>query len=160
MEEMAYLFAAIFFLYESRISLGREMWRPYIAFGMLSALLTAYASIPAVITYLARGEIISSTFESAIFLLALTVFIMARLFLLVSVSYDGISKEMKALAEFAASRQDALDRPAIEDGTQISIEELIDIAPEKSEEAQDARDEGEIAEDEDETTATEIIDEA
>lgn len=135
MEEMAYLFAAIFFLYESRISLGREMWRPYIAFGMLATLLTAYASLPAIITYLVRGELISSTFESAVFLLSLAIFTSARLITLASVSYDGISEEMAVLADFAARRQDALDRPAIEDGTQISIEELIDITPEKPMEA-------------------------
>ncbi len=134
-EEMAYLFAAIFFLYESRISLGREMWRPYIAFGMLAMLLTAYASLPAIITYLVRGELLSSTFESAVFLLSLAIFISARLLTLVSAPYDGISKEMAVLADFAARRQDALDRPAIEDGTQISIEELIDITSEKPAEA-------------------------
>ena len=158
MEEMAYLFAAIFFLYESRISLGREMWRSYIAFGMLAALISSYASIPAIIVYLVRGELIFSSFESAIFLLATSVFVSSRLTLLVRASQDGISKEMAVLAEFAAKRQDALDRPAIEDGTQISIEELIVMDPEHDSEENNS--EITITEPLEESGTQESIDEA
>ena len=45
-DQMAYLFAAVFFLYETRLSLGREKWRGYIAFGFIAAMLTAYSVVP------------------------------------------------------------------------------------------------------------------
>lgn len=126
-EQMAYLFVALFFLYETRISLGRELWRPYIAFGLIGALLSAYASIPAILTYLIRGVTVTETLHSAILLLAFFIFISARLCLTVLIYKEGESPEMTALREFAEVRQSELDTPSVADGTQISIEELIDI---------------------------------
>ena len=57
-DQLAFLFAALFFLYESRISLGRERWRAYVGFGLLAAAFCAYSSIPSLIVYFAKGKII------------------------------------------------------------------------------------------------------
>ena len=126
-EQMAYLFAALFLLFETRISLGREMWRAYAAFGSVAALLTASAGIPSMIFYLAKGAPLTHTIESAVLLTALFIFIFLKLCLAAISLRDEEAPEMAVLREYAEKRQDALDNKAIEDGTQISIDELIDI---------------------------------
>ena len=78
-EQMAYLFAGLFLLYETRISLGREMWRAYMAFGAVASLLTASASIPSIIHFIVRGTPITNTIESAVLLLSLFIFIFLKL---------------------------------------------------------------------------------
>lgn len=80
-DQMAYLSVAIFFLYELRISLGRERWRSYISFGLVAALLTAYSSIPALITYFAKGEAISDSINESILTFTLFIFVAFRLIL-------------------------------------------------------------------------------
>lgn len=126
-EQMAYLFTALFLLFETRISLGREMWRAYMAFGSVAALLTASAGIPSIIFYLAKGAPLTYTVESSVLLTVLFVFIFLKLCLAAISLKDEESPEMAVLREYAQRRQDALDNKAIEDGTQISIDELIDI---------------------------------
>lgn len=88
LRQMAFIFSALFFLYEARISLGREMWRAYTVFGLIAASLTAYASIPAIITYYVNGEIVShmgykslASIEEYLLMLALFIYILARLLL-------------------------------------------------------------------------------
>ena len=53
--QMAFLLAALFFLYEARISLGREKWRGYCIFGLAALAANAYSAVPAVILYFAKG---------------------------------------------------------------------------------------------------------
>ena len=66
-DEMAYIFSAIFFLFEARIPLGRAKWRPYVAFGLIATLLTAYSAIPSIVVYAIDGYTVSeSLFESAL----------------------------------------------------------------------------------------------
>lgn len=128
-EQMAYLFAAIFLLYEARISLGRELLRMYTAFGLVAALITAYASIPALLTYFVSGNLITYSLESAVLLLALFIFIFTRLSLVMSAAHNGESAEMTALREYAERRAAELASVTVEDGTQISIDELIELTP-------------------------------
>ena len=150
-EQMAYLFAALFFLYETRISLGRELWRPYFAFGSSAALLTAFASVPAFITYFATGRLLCHSIESVTLLFAMFIFIGAKLILAATAYEDSESPEMSVLREYAEARQNALDNRTVEDGTQISIEELIDI-PAMREETDDESEDGSDAEGEPEET--------
>jgi hypothetical protein len=105
---MAFISSAIFFLYETRISLGREMWRAYTAFGLIAASLTAYASIPAMITYYVNGEIISSmeyrslaSVEEYLLLLALFIYILARLCLTSSLTEKKENALIKMLEKSA-----------------------------------------------------------
>ena len=127
-EQMAYLFCSLFFLYETRISLGREMWRGYSVFGLIAAMLTAYASLPALIAYFIDGVYVTKTVESAALLFAFFIFITSRLCMAVSAAPDGECPEMAALRAFAERREEELRSGGrIEDGVQISITELIDI---------------------------------
>lgn len=111
LRQTSFLFAAIFFLYESRISLGREMWRIYSAFGLVAATLAAYTSIPAIITYFVKGEIISSSgykslasIEEYIFLFAAFVFIVARLYLTTTLKEEKANELVEAFAATALER--------------------------------------------------------
>ena len=70
-DEMAYLFSALFFLYEARISLGRSKWRGYIAFGLVAGILTAYSSIPSLILYFVDGVTPSLSVEESVLTLSL-----------------------------------------------------------------------------------------
>lgn len=87
-DQMAFLFSAIYFLYESRISLGRERWRAYVSFGLLASLLTAYSSIPSVIVYFAKGLTVSDSIAESALTLTLFIFITARLLLVRGLKED------------------------------------------------------------------------
>ena len=77
-DQMAYLFAALFFLFETRIALGRAKWRLYIISGMCAGLLTAYSAIPAVIVYFSNGYMISDSVAESAVTLAISIFIFSR----------------------------------------------------------------------------------
>lgn len=107
----AFLVSAIFFLYEARISLGREMWRIYTSFGLAAAALCAYASIPAIITYFAKETLISSiskrslaSIEEYILLLAMFIFIVARLCVTVTLKEVKENAYISALSNYAKER--------------------------------------------------------
>ena len=78
-DQMAYLFAAVFFLFETRISLGRDRWGAYVAFGLISSLISAYSAIPSLIVYFAKGELISSSIAESALTLSLLIFTVSRL---------------------------------------------------------------------------------
>ena len=112
LRQLSFLLSAAFFLYEARISLGREMWRVYTAFGLVAAALTAYTSIPAIITYFAKGAVISSynykslaSIEEYILLLALFIFIVSRLCLTATLSEEKKNELVEALREAAHERE-------------------------------------------------------
>lgn len=126
-EEMACLFAAIFFLFETRISLGREMWRPYAVFGLAASLVTAYAAVPSLVCYFVKGYSTTASVESAAMLLSLSIFIFARVIMMAMAHPDAECAEMAALREWAERREEEVISGKIEDGMQISITELIDI---------------------------------
>ena len=108
----AFLLASIFFLYEARISLGREMWRIYTTFGLVAASLCAYVSIPAIVTYYVKGALVSSasskslvTIEEYIVLFALFLFIVAKLYVTISLHEEKENAFIKALANYANDRE-------------------------------------------------------
>ena len=78
---MAYLSFSVFFLYETRLSLGREKWRPYVAFSFISSLTCAYASIPALIVYCIDGREIGISIYETILVFSFFVFSTFKLFL-------------------------------------------------------------------------------
>ena len=114
--QMAFMFSAAFFLYEARISLGREMWRLYTAFGLIAASLTAYASIPCIITYYVNGLTIGSvsakslaSLEEYLLLLALFIFIVSRLCLTALLKEEKENELIKMLSEYAANREEKVN---------------------------------------------------
>lgn len=77
-DQMAYIAFAVFFIYETRISLGRPIFRMYAVSGLTATLLSAYSAIPSLIVYFVRGEIISSTVSESILTLSLFAFVLVR----------------------------------------------------------------------------------
>ena len=133
-DQLAYLFAAIFFLYEARISLGREMWRGYSTFGLIALLMGLYSSLPAILTYFIKGYTVSRSIEASMLTLALSLFILMRLVLVTRLRPEGESEAMSSLRESAEAREEEIrcaGENNIEDGVQLTID---DIAPNNTEE--------------------------
>lgn len=104
-DQMAFLFAALFFLYEIRISLGREKWNLYIGFGFVAAALTAYSSIPSLTVYFVNGEIISNNIQENVLSFALFIFILSRIVLAAFLKEDKESESIGAIREYAKERR-------------------------------------------------------
>ncbi len=111
-DEMAFLFSTIFFLYETRLSIGREKWRCYIAFGFIAALVSAYSSIPSLIVYFVKDEVISNRIYENALIFTLFIFITARLILTAKLTEDKECPTVSALIKFAESRDEILNPPA------------------------------------------------
>ena len=110
--QMAYLFGAMFFLYEARISLGREMWRAYSAFALATAAITAYSSIPALIVYYVKGYVLFGTqrdaftsLEGYMVTLALCIYATAKLVSTISLKEDSRNSYADAITAFADARE-------------------------------------------------------
>ena len=156
-DQMAFLFAALFFLYEIRISLGREKWNLYIAFGFIAALLTAYSSIPSLILYFVSGSTVSNNIQENVLSFALLVFIISRIILAAFLKEDCESESISAIKEYSKERADYIfskeeaarkaylelyanlneisdtDEEEIAEAVQITFDESIDLT-EKSDE--------------------------
>lgn len=88
---LAIILSAAFFLFETRISLGRSKWHAYVGFGLSSATLLYYASIPALIYYFKNGSIVpGSSIIQLLFMLALGIYITSRVFLLAYAHEDEV----------------------------------------------------------------------
>ncbi len=101
-DQIAYVFASVFFLYEIRLSLGREKWRSYMLFAFGTAVFSAYSAIPALITYFVNGEVISNSIYESILTLSVFLFAVFKLFLtdkLVECKQSPIVTQLKAAAE-------------------------------------------------------------
>ncbi len=120
LDEMVYLFAAVFFLYETRLSLGRERWRPYIAFGFIAASIAAYSSIPSIIVYLAKGQITSDSIYELAISFTLFIFITARILTTTNLIEEKESELVLTLAAAAEAREIEVSPPS-------RVPEVIDI---------------------------------
>lgn len=87
-DRMAYLAAAAFFLFETRISLGREKWGAYTTFGIIGAAVCLYSALPALTVYILKGEVISNSLYESVLTLAIFAFITARLTLVLIIPED------------------------------------------------------------------------
>lgn len=145
-DQMAFLFAALFFLYEIRISLGREKWNLYMAFGFIAATLTAYSSIPSLTVYFINGETISNNIQENVLSFALFIFIISRIALAVFLNEDKESESIPAIREYASARKSYIF--AKEEAAKKAYMELY--AELNEEESEDTLDEGEITEEDEE----------
>ena len=107
-DQLAYIFAAIFFLFETRISLGRIRWNLYTAFGLVASLLTAYSAIPSLLVYLFEGKMISNSLEETLLTLLLSAYIICRTLLSLMLKEETPSQLMAALLADAKARTDAV----------------------------------------------------
>jgi hypothetical protein len=109
-DECAYLFAAVFFLYETRLSLGREKWNGYVTFGFLSSLLCAYSSIPSLIYYIVNGESVSNSEYESIFTFAIFIYVAVRTLLTEFLTEDKISPKVQCLIDASNSRAEEIKK--------------------------------------------------
>ena len=103
-DQMACVSLAIFFAYQTRISLERPMWRMYVVSGLTATLLSAYSAIPSLIVYLAKGEIISHTISETILTLSLFVFVLIRTITALTAVEDGESPIVELVKKMHETR--------------------------------------------------------
>lgn len=114
-DQMAYVFSALFFLFEARISLGRQKWNWYAAFGLAAAALSLYSAIPSLITYFVKGEIISASLEENLLTLSLFVFITTRLAVTAMLPENKETAGVTALRTAAEERRSAMKSGEIQE---------------------------------------------
>ena len=130
--QMSALAVAVFFLYETRLSLGRERWRPYVAFSFIAALLSAYSSIPAIIVYFVSGKVINISIYETVLTFAFFIFTMFKLFLVGELVPERSSKVVEGIIEYANARAEELapaeeEAPAEEDEADENQMSIADI---------------------------------
>lgn len=108
-DQMAHLFVSLFFIYEIRISLGRELWAAYRTFGMIGAALAAYSSIPAIIFRIFGGGEISSGLYGSIVMLSIFIFILCRLILSSLIVEDTTCSTVTRLKASSEERSAAIE---------------------------------------------------
>ena len=140
-DQMAYIAAALFFLQETKISLGRENWPFYTAMGFIAALLCAYASIPALLVYFFDGRLISNSLEEMFVTLFLFAYILCRTILSLLLKGDkatplmaALHKDAEDLAAAAAANGPLPFEPAPAEATEeVSTEQVpTETAPDEA----------------------------
>ena len=99
-DEMAYFATALFLIYETRIFLGRDLWTPYISFGMISALLTGYSAIPALIIYFSNGTVISDSITENVLTATLFIYITVKMLLTLKFSVNSYAEICRLKYDF------------------------------------------------------------
>ncbi len=112
-DQIAYVFAAVFFLYECRVALDREKWTGYIAFGGIAALLSAYSSIPALLVYFVKGELISRSLAENMLMLSIFLLVVSRLIMLLSSPEDKKSETVEAIDLMSSARRAEMEASAL-----------------------------------------------
>lgn len=131
-DELSFLSASLFFLYETRLSLGREKWRPYITFGFIAALFTGYSAIPSLITYFISNKVVSISIYETILTLSFFIFILCKVSLVKELVEENSSGIVKKLISYASNRQEELmpkeeeidSNAYIQDENQLSISDI------------------------------------
>ena len=108
-DQMAYISSAIFFLFESRIPLGRAKWRPYVTFGLIATLLTAFSAIPALIFYAAEGYVISDSIIESLLTLTLSFFIFSKVLQTGGLTENAESFAVSSIVTMARMREEELE---------------------------------------------------
>ena len=108
-DQMAYVSSAIFFLFESRIPLGRAKWRPYVTFGLIATLLTAFSAIPALILYAANGYVISDSIIESLLTLTLSFFIFSKVLQTRGLTENTESAAVSSIVARARMREEELE---------------------------------------------------
>ena len=118
----------MFFIGETRLSLGRESWRRYISFAFIGAILTAYSAIPNLIYYIARVESISLSIYETLLTLAFFAFITSKIFLTPMLMKDEKSGVVERIIAAEARAEQLNPAPAEE-----PVEEIPETVAEDDE---------------------------
>ena len=108
-DQMAYVSAAIFFLYEARIPLGRAKWRPYVAFGLAATLLTAFSSIPSLVVYALNGYVVSDSIIESLLTLSLSIFIFSKILQIRGLTENIENPAVSSIVAMARMREEELE---------------------------------------------------
>ena len=108
-DQMAYLSAALFFLFEARIPLGRTKWRGYVAFGLIATLLCTYSAIPSLILYFATGLTVSESIAESILTLTVAILIFSKLLQFKHLTPDSECEAAKKISALASMREDQIE---------------------------------------------------
>lgn len=107
-DQLAMLSAAIFFLFEARINIGRIIWRGYVSSGIIAALLTAYSALPSLIVYIVNGYTVSDSIIETILTLLISLFISIRLLTFYRLTPRKECDEAGTIALLAKRREDEM----------------------------------------------------
>lgn len=105
-DQMAYVSASLFFLLETRVSLGRVRWPLYTAAGLAASLLTAYSAIPSLIVYIFSGRLICNSLAELLVTVMLTVYVFCRTSLSLLAKAEAPTALMAALQAQATLREE------------------------------------------------------
>lgn len=109
---MAHVALSIFFLYETRISLGRALWKPYVSFGMITAALCFYSSLPSLIFYFTNGAsdtaIISASIAENVLVFVLGIYTSCRLSLVLTLVPNKTCTVALAVEKMAQLREEEM----------------------------------------------------
>ncbi len=137
-EQLAVVFAMLFFTGEARLSLGREKWSSYVSLGIAASALCAYSSIPAVLVYFMSGVggaeplVISSHITASVMVFALFVFISSRVLL---VAFLSSNQEGKLASYIESSSCEEGEEESPRNEYQISIDDIIESTEEAGSES-------------------------
>lgn len=108
-DQLAYVSAAIFFLYNSRIYLSRAKWRGYVAFGLIATLLGAYSAIPSLIVYAFNGYLVSDSLIESLLTLAVTILIASKVVQIRSLTPADECDAAKSISALAMLRKEEME---------------------------------------------------
>lgn len=118
---MAYLSAAIFMLYETRLSLGRDLWRMYTVFGLICSLLCAYSAIPSLVNYFVLGEPSQRSIGETVLTLSLFAFATLRMVRSLNLFEETEAKTVTFIKEAESEKKQASElKEAAEEITEES----------------------------------------
>ncbi len=139
LDQLAFVFAMLFFTEEARLSLGREKWGAYAVTGLVASALTAYTSVPVILIYFINSitnksaAVISVRITSSVLLLALFIFITARVAVVTFLTSNRIGK-LAAYIDEESVPEEELPENEYKDEYQLSIDDIIENTEENGSE--------------------------
>ena len=147
-EEMTFIALMLYFLYEVRISLGKQKQNLYVTFALIGGILCSYCVIPTLIYYIASGCLLASSLTAFLLLCGTLAFITMRLALFEKSPTDAPIPLVEQLLTVAKAREEEVrETEALYTPSSVEAPEAI------AEETDTILQECEVASDE--TTSTE-----
>ena len=118
-DQIAFISLSIFFLYETRISLGRPIWKLYVSFGLIAANLAFFSSIPSLIYYFVNGAadsaILSAGIPENVLAFVLGIYVLCRLWLVMTLVPDETCQAALAIEKMAKARIEEINSSKSQD---------------------------------------------
>lgn len=109
-DQLAYLGAALFFIFEARIPLGRAKWKGYTSFGFIATLLCFYSSIPSLVLYAVRdGYVLSESIFESILTLTIAIYSLFKVLQIRNMATDTECNIAKQVVLLASLREEEME---------------------------------------------------